>query len=661
MVRSARDRLAAVFLLGAVSTVGVVKRLGLLTLGAILTAILAPQSALADVTHSAITTPAATTSVWVDLTNRTGSLDVAGTSDGTTGDAVDIVCTYVDEDGPETDDLQDEVPVDAAGNFSITATSVDLGGLRGDSCILRAIPTDSEPDDLSPFTGPPVMIGGIQRSSLQTGPNAGTVYDYDIVWPQPAGVFETESMGACGIADSGVYGPGPTRSVSLFYCGAFSWPSDGVRDMILVDGHPAYTPWGSLSAWAVANSGSTDVPGIQGVTVDAAVDPASGDLTIHETTPLVVCNPSPDTYPATPDSCAGFADAGVVLHRTVVQDKDGRVATVRDAWSSTNGAAHQLDLESETDFASAAALFQLGWSRGAGFTAYTPGTSVQVPEGGPVSIYQVDSSVPSTDPTYAVGAVSLGDPPDSVAFTRGTSSGASAMVLSYRRTVPASGVLELDSVYSQAATVAAVESLASAAEDALGAPVVDITSPKDGATISTSSVTVTGTAHDAGGIASLTVDGHSVKVSDDGTWSTTVSLSKGRNEIDAVAKDDVGNTATASVTVTATSGSGPSTGLPAPPPDPPPGLRGCQVPPRLHGQPLKVAKRAILTWHCRPGTVVKQCSKTVVKGLVIGTKPKAGTRRKAGTHIIILKSKGKKPKHPAPKPHARGGNALRLF
>ncbi len=635
------------------------KRHGLLALGAVLTATLGPQSALADVTHSAITSPSATTSVWVDLNGQTGSLDVAGTSDGTTGDAVDIVCTYTDEDGPELDDLRDEVPVDASGNFSFTASGIELGGLRGDSCALRAIPTDSEPDDVSPFTGPQLMVGGIQRSSLQTGPNSGAVYDYDIVWPQPAGIFETESMGACGIADSGVFGPGPTRSVSLFYCAGFAWPSDGTRDMILVDGHPAYTPWGSLSAWAVSNSGSSDVPGIQGVTVDAAVDAASGDLTIHETTPLVVCSPSPDTYPATSDSCSSFADAGIVLHRTIVQDRDGKVATVRDAWSSTNGAAHQLDIEYETDFASASAVFQLGWNRAAGFTAYTPGTSAPVPTGSPVSIYQVDSSVAPTDPTYAVGAVTLSDPPDGLVFTRGTTMGANAMVISYRRSVPASGVLQLDSAYSQAATVGAVQSLASAEEDALGAPALDITSPKDGATIAAASVTVTGTAHDSGGIASLTVDGHAVKVNDNGSWSTTVSLSKGSNEIDAVAKDDTGNTSTASVTVTSTSG-GPATGLPAAPPGPPASLRGCMVPPKLHGQPLKVAKRAILRWHCRPGKVVQQWSSTVVKGRVIAARPKAGTHLKAGTHVTILQSKGKKTTTAKPS-HARGGNAVRLF
>jgi hypothetical protein len=191
--------------------------------------------------------------------------------------------------------------------------------------------------------------------------------------------------------------------------------------------------------------------------------------------------------------------------------------------------------------------------------------------------------------------------------------------------------------------------------------VLAITSPKDGATVSGSSVTVSGTAHDPGGIASLTVEGHTVKVNASGTWSTTVSLRKGSNEIDAVARDDTGNTATASVTVTATSGSGPPTRLP-PPPDPPPGLRGCMVPPKLHGQPLRVAKRAILKWHCRPGKVVQQWSKTVFKGRVIGSRPKVGTRRPAGTHITILQSKGKKPRTTAPaRSHARGGNAVKLF
>ncbi len=45
---------------------------------------------------------------------------------------------------------------------------------------------------------------------------------------------------------------------------------------------------------------------------------------------------------------------------------------------------------------------------------------------------------------------------------------------------------------------------------------------------------------------------------------------------------------------------------------------------------------------------------------MIGARPKSGTHLKAGTHVTILVSKGKKPKR-APKPHARGGEALRLF
>jgi serine/threonine-protein kinase len=86
------------------------------------------------------------------------------------------------------------------------------------------------------------------------------------------------------------------------------------------------------------------------------------------------------------------------------------------------------------------------------------------------------------------------------------------------------------------------------------------------------------------------------------------------------------------------------------------------VPPKLHGQPLKVARRAILKWHCRPGKVVLVWSKTVFKGRVIGARPHAGTHLKAGAHITMVVSKGKKPKtRTAPKgAHARGGNAVRV-
>jgi len=83
------------------------------------------------------------------------------------------------------------------------------------------------------------------------------------------------------------------------------------------------------------------------------------------------------------------------------------------------------------------------------------------------------------------------------------------------------------------------------------APVVTITTPVNGSTINTSTVTVSGTATDNFGVTSLTVNGNAVTVTS-GSFSTTVTLVTGSNTITVVASDAAGNSATATVTVTAT-------------------------------------------------------------------------------------------------------------
>src|SRR4051794_27040720 len=129
-------------------------------------ALASPSLALADVTRSQITAPSADpTPVFLDLTARTGSLDVRGTSDGTAGDSVDVLCYYTDEDGIEADDLHDSGPVDAGGNFAFTASGSELAALKGDNCTLRAIPSGSDPDDASAFAGPRLLVGGLQRNT----------------------------------------------------------------------------------------------------------------------------------------------------------------------------------------------------------------------------------------------------------------------------------------------------------------------------------------------------------------------------------------------------------------------------------------------------------------------------------------------------------------
>jgi hypothetical protein len=73
-----------------------------------------------------------------------------------------------------------------------------------------------------------------------------------------------------------------------------------------------------------------------------------------------------------------------------------------------------------------------------------------------------------------------------------------------------------------------------------------------------------------------------------------------------------------------------------------PAARVCIVP-KLKGDTLKKATRALRNADCKLGKVTKRASK-VRKGRVISSKPKARTKHKAGTKVALTISKGKAPR-----------------
>ncbi|MCK4625081.1 MAG: hypothetical protein KAV00_07210, partial [Phycisphaerae bacterium] len=95
-------------------------------------------------------------------------------------------------------------------------------------------------------------------------------------------------------------------------------------------------------------------------------------------------------------------------------------------------------------------------------------------------------------------------------------------------------------------------------------PTLTITPSTDGTTVTTPSITIAGTASDASGIASVTVnDALASGAADWSTWSAEVTLAEGENTITVVATDTAGNTATDTITITYTL-SVPSVGQGAP-------------------------------------------------------------------------------------------------
>jgi hypothetical protein len=78
------------------------------------------------------------------------------------------------------------------------------------------------------------------------------------------------------------------------------------------------------------------------------------------------------------------------------------------------------------------------------------------------------------------------------------------------------------------------------------APMLEITSPRNGAEVHKAEVKVTGVTEPG---ALVTAGERKAKIADDGSWSIVVGLTKGSNHIEVTARDEAGNQASAEVTV----------------------------------------------------------------------------------------------------------------
>jgi len=82
-------------------------------------------------------------------------------------------------------------------------------------------------------------------------------------------------------------------------------------------------------------------------------------------------------------------------------------------------------------------------------------------------------------------------------------------------------------------------------------PEASITSPQSGLITSFATINVSGTASDANGIASISVNGVPAESSDNfATWTATISLSEGSNNVNIEATDIPGNTNASAASIT---------------------------------------------------------------------------------------------------------------
>jgi hypothetical protein len=273
---------------------------------------------------------------------------------------------------------------------------------------------------------------------------------------------------------------------------------------------------------------------------------AGGDAQTTESQPLVKCTPQ-DVFAPTHTNCTAFASTGVTMTRVSHYSNGGRVITSTDAFTSTDGVAHALDLQYETELGDAAAGWQFPGQSG---YSYTAGTSGPAATAAPATIYAIYNPMSSPSLTNPVGAATFAVPYNSVKFDDtiwGPSS--PSTLFDFQRMVPASGSTSITWSYATGTSLAEVQGYAAAAQATMQAPAVAISSPAGDATVTGTPLTVTGTANAQSGVSSVTVNGLAATVSNR-TWIASVPITRGQNTLTVTATSDDGSTASTTATVT---------------------------------------------------------------------------------------------------------------
>lgn len=607
---------------------------------------------IASWTSSSSGTPA-NSPYLISYDNQPTTLTVTGTAPGAAGDRVDIVC-YYGSPTPQSQfkTLATNLLVSASGTFTTPSggSAPQLRLIAGHACRLRAVPHGgASTGDTNTFTGPKLAIAETALlPTISGGPNNGTPYDYYVngttftsfsAWKAP-GTPAASGSGACG-------GPYAAPIDPAFDIGTF--PVDcvgslladdlgiwGGRSEVVIDGRNAYdaaSAQGLFPRTGGQDNGSQDLAGFPSVNVSVSWDPSTGLISSRSVESWVACDGNDPYKPTSNVVCPRFDDTGIQLTRVVSTSDDGRMITLTDTWSSTDGHSHTLDLLYD-DYAgvSGNADSERGWEfpGQSSFTQYTSGTAVPAPASLPASILvHTNVAAADGDPGEGFGAITFGSAPAGLRFASGSELEEHRML-----TVPAGGSASLSYVYSIGYSLADVSALAMAAQDRFQPALVRITSPANGAAVTTPYVNLAGTATAGSGIKSLVVGGHTASVASNGVWMSQVALNPGANTITALATDGAGATAQAQLTVVYQPPSVPS------PPHPPPPAAKCKVP-RVSGMKLPAAEKALRRAHCRVGKVKHVSSRKIHRGRVTSTTPRMGRKLRAGSKVDLIVSKGR--------------------
>ncbi|HLI32144.1 MAG TPA: hypothetical protein VKU89_05330 [Solirubrobacteraceae bacterium] len=524
----------------------------------LLMSLLAAPDALAVVTETSlqVTSPSGTYLLADEVTGA-DTIALAGSSNGSAGERLDINCYW----GSSSAALARGVEIQSGGAF---AYSGPFTAIAGHSCVLRAVPegesTDHPPGTPTRFNGPLLALDLRYSETITKGPNVGRLASHYIFAAQTEGGFAYGSLGNCALMLSELYVPITFAEAPLDSCDGFLWWENGqekagfakpTRSELQVDGRNAYLPGNVIDLFAR----SEDLPGFPAESYKLSVNPEDGDLTLEEADEVVACSPA-SSFPPTTEGCTSLLPTGVRAYLRVEQSGGGRQSRLTQYFESTDGKAHEVDLLEDNQFVAPtqAGELYLPWAS-SGFSSYgTPGQSLPAPPAGPGSLYL--RAAPSEGPLGAITFAAAPEGETVVGATNGPS-GVAWLDLHYHLLVPAAGYVALSFTYSNAFSIAEAQRMAQAAQAAY-LPQVAIAAPLAGSDTGSETVTVAGSAADALGIASVSVNGQRVALSG-GSWSTTLRLAPGPNTIDAIATNIFGNSSSAQTTITYT-------------PPPPPGL-----------------------------------------------------------------------------------------
>jgi hypothetical protein len=577
------------------------------------TALLMAAPASAAITASTIIAPASGSELFFNGDTGSGSVTVAGTVTGAALNVKgDLLCYTVGD--TKATKLKSDIDV-SRGTF---ATSASLAPIAGFACRLAIVPSGKTPTGAAAavFAGPAISVS--DQFSHSSG---GNLFGYFVLAGTLPWSWAVQSAGECPINSSFATDPSTLGSFSLFVGNACLPQSSGVgtaagkRSSLMVDSLNAYTP--------AAISNLTSLAGFEPLTYTAGFDANHDAAIITDTETPTICA-SPATFPPTSTTCPSLRDSGIRLQQTTVLLPSGQVARVTQRLTSVDGKPHTIDVL----FKQSVSAQSSGDSPGFQFPAQGSFATQSVPysfstfPAGPGSIIVISDAagfLPAT--SNPIGAITYSRPPQSVDFISAKGAQTATFLMHYVDSVPADGSVVYDWSFSQASSSGSLSTLEAIERDRFYNPSVTIGNPKNGSTTTRSEVRIQGQASDPIGLTSLSVGGRGVVLRANSIFGATVGLHVGKNVITTTATNVAGNTGSTSITVTY---------------KPPP----CKVP-KLRGKTVSGARHALRNGGCKSGKVKRVHSRTVRKGRVISTSPRAGTKHRHGWKVRLVVSSGR--------------------